>query len=144
MLPLPVSLSGRRRFSPRGLRSHRSAKDVLLTRARITNLGLLLLAGFTVLSLLLNLSYYFTSASSLSKQLPYYRRPSSILATIHRDESLSAVDHLVIVPGHAIWKGTDAAKRLSDDEWILEPYQRGGGRVSAFYNHIASGHHPER
>ncbi|OSX66272.1 hypothetical protein POSPLADRAFT_1177689 [Postia placenta MAD-698-R-SB12] len=139
MLPLPVSLSGRRSISRHSLRpSHRSTKDVLLSRARVTNLGFLLLAAVTALSLLANLSHYFTSSSSISRFLDS-EQPSSILATLQRDPSLAAVNHLIIVPGHAVWKGTDPKLRLYDEEWILEPYQRGGGRTSAFYKHIATG-----
>ncbi|KAJ8521192.1 hypothetical protein ONZ45_g2079 [Pleurotus djamor] len=51
----------------------------------------------------------------------------------------SALKHLIIVPGHSIWRGASAADRLNEDDWILEPYQRGGGRVAAFYDHIAKG-----
>ncbi|KAG6821023.1 hypothetical protein H0H93_007913 [Arthromyces matolae] len=40
---------------------------------------------------------------------------------------------------HAIWKGIDPDLRLNEDQWILEPYQTGGGRVSAFFAHILRG-----
>ncbi|KAI0930547.1 hypothetical protein AcV5_007232 [Taiwanofungus camphoratus] len=137
MLPLPVSLSARREFRRHNTRSYRNTKDILLSRGRVTNLGLLLLASFAVLSFLSNLRYYFSSNNPPG--LALVTPPAGILATIERDDSLAALDHLIIVPGHAIWKGTDATRRLSDEEWILEPYQRGGGRVAAFYHHILSG-----
>ncbi|OBZ67023.1 Uncharacterized protein C57A10.07 [Grifola frondosa] len=70
---------------------------------------------------------------------PSPRPPLGILATIERHDALSAIDHLIIVPGHAIWKGSSIAQRLDDDEWILEPYQRGGARVAAFFKHILAG-----
>ncbi|KAH9839441.1 uncharacterized protein C8Q71DRAFT_749535 [Rhodofomes roseus] len=138
MLPLPISSSRKRQLSRHGLRHPRSTKDVLLTRARVTNLGLVLLSSVTVLSLLFNLSYHFSSPDYL--QLPPGRSPpSDILSTIQRHDALSTIDHLIMVPGHAVWKGTDVTRRLDDEEWILEPYQRGGGRVAAFYQHIAAG-----
>jgi len=52
---------------------------------------------------------------------------------------MAPLHHLIIVPGHAIWKGSDPQKRTQDSEWILESYQKGGGRVQAFYDHIAAG-----
>lgn len=138
MLPLPVS-SRTRPLLRSGLRHHRSTKDALLTRARITNLGLLLLSGVTVLSLLFNLSYYFSTPAFHPQSLYHGAPPADILSTIQRHEALSEIDHLIMVPGHAIWRGTDIRRRLDDDEWILEPYQRGGGRVAAFYQHIETG-----
>jgi len=108
-------------------------------RARVTNLGLLLLSGVTVLSLFFNLRYYFSSPRGISQQLLHHPLPSDISSTIHRHDALSTIDHLIMVPGHAIWKGSDVKRRLDDEEWILEPYQRGGGRVAAFYQHIAAG-----
>lgn len=130
-LPSPV-LSRRpfRRESKRTL-----SVDVLLSRSRITNLAVVLLAGITALSLLVNLSYWLSSPSSS------HARPSgkSISATIARPRALQGLSHLVIVPGHAIWEGTDASARLDEDNWVLEPYQRDGGRVDAFFQHITRG-----
>ncbi|KAL6305768.1 hypothetical protein BKA93DRAFT_776649 [Sparassis latifolia] len=138
MLPFPVSLSGRHQYPRQKSRSHRSTKDVLLTQSRVTNLGLLLLASLTAISLLFNLRFYFSASRN---PLPYQFVPTanSILSTIQRDRAVSVLDHLIIVPGHAVWKGTNAERKLDDDEWILEPYQRGGGPVSAFYKHITTG-----
>ncbi|KAH9858594.1 hypothetical protein C2E23DRAFT_799272, partial [Lenzites betulinus] len=42
-----------------------------------------------------------------------------------------------MVPGHAIWKGASLDARFDEDQWVLEPYQRGGGRIAAFFKHIA-------
>lgn len=112
----------------------------------MTNLGLLLLASVAALSFLLNVVFYLSSGGdhgrSLKKPPPKtspHAKPSSILSTIQRDPALSSLSHLIIVPGHAIWKGTDPARRLDEDDWVLEPYQHGGGRVDAFYDHIATG-----
>ncbi|KZT72146.1 hypothetical protein DAEQUDRAFT_749578 [Daedalea quercina L-15889] len=139
MLPLPISSSRKRRLSRSGLRHRRSVKDALLTRARITNLGLSLLTCVAVLSLLFNLSYHLSSPTNSTYQSLHRPLPFDILSTIQRHDVLSTIDHLIMVPGHAIWKGTDVRRRLDEEEWILEPYQRGGGRVDAFYRHIAAG-----
>lgn len=137
MLPFPATFSSNRDYARYG-RRYRSTKDVLLTRARVTNLGFLLLAGFSVLSFLVNLGFYFSSGPAQRHSFPHFTA-DGLTATIDRDDMLTSLDHLIIVPGHAIWTGTSPERRLDDDEWILEPYQRGGGRVSAFYNHIATG-----
>ncbi|KAI1785872.1 hypothetical protein LXA43DRAFT_1113146 [Ganoderma leucocontextum] len=132
MLPLPASFS--RTHSRRsgyglgsGLRQahYRSTRDVLLTRARVTNLGFLLLAAFAALSFLLNLRTE--------------RGPEGDMETLQRDRTLEGIDHLIMVPGHAIWKGTSVEESTDEDAWVLEPYQRGGGRVAAFFRHIAGG-----
>jgi len=47
------------------------------------------------------------------------------------------LNHLIIVPGHAIWNGASADSRLDETFWTLESYQRSSGRLEAFYQHIA-------
>ncbi len=149
MLPLPASFS---RTHPRrpgyyglgsGLRQahYRSTRDVLLSRARVTNLGFFLLAAFAALSFLLNVLHYFTDPSSSSyDDGGRGGGPRGIWETLRRDKALDDIDHLIMVPGHAIWKGTSAEERLDEDAWVLEAYQRGGGRVAAFFRHIAGGY----
>ncbi|KAK4704890.1 hypothetical protein P7C70_g1323, partial [Phenoliferia sp. Uapishka_3] len=39
------------------------------------------------------------------------------------------------VPGHAIFTGCQASQATSDEDWILEPYQKGGS-VRTFIKHI--------
>ncbi len=138
MLPAPVSYHAKREFH---LRSQRRTRDILLSRARVTNLGLVLLISFAALSFLFNLGYYFSYGAG-SYSLPHLHdsSPEAILSTIERSKTLSSINHLVIVPGHAIWKGTHPERGLDEDNWILEPYQRGGGRVAAFYGHIVRGY----
>lgn len=63
-----------------------------------------------------------------------------MLATISRANALADLDHLVVVPCHAIWQGGDPSSRLNEEDWILEPYQKGGNRVAAFFNHIERGY----
>ena len=60
-------------------------------------------------------------------------------STITRQETATRLEHLIIVPGHAVWKGGDPRSRLDDDQWILEPYQKSGGRVATFFAHIQRG-----
>ena len=138
MLPLPVSLTSSRH--PRS-RHYRSTRDILLTRARITNLGFFLLAGFAAFSFLLNLVWYLAGSDdhAYDHEGPY-AAPRGIWETLQRDPALEGIDHLIMVPGHAIWKGTNLEARLDEDQWVLEPYQRGGGRVSAFFRHIVAGY----
>lgn len=135
MLPTPVSLHTRKdsRFRPR-----RRIRDVLLIRARVTNLALFMLAAFAGLSFLANLSYYLYTEPP-KYPLADYISPYSILATIERDRMLRSLDHLVIVPGHAIWKGSTPDHTLAESQWFLETYQKGGGRIYAFYRHITRG-----
>ena len=141
MLPLPVSFSRgytRGHVAPRLHR--RSLRDVLLARARVTNLGFYLLAAFAALSVLLNLLHALSAPrpdpdAHASAGGPY-AAPRGIWDTIARDRALAELDHLVLVPGHAIWRGNSVEERLDEDRWVLEPYQRGGGRVAAFFKHI--------
>jgi hypothetical protein len=114
--------------------SHRpSFTSLLSARSRLTNLGFAVLSAATCLSLLINLYYYHSSSP---KHLHFDYDPTQ---TIKREPWMAPLHHLIIVPGHAIWKGTDPQKRTLDSEWILESYQKGGGRVQAFYDHIAAG-----
>lgn len=112
-------------------------------RSRLTNLGVLLLAAFGCVSFLYNLVFIFSSSSTYphSSGVGFvgYTPPGSILATIRRDETLERLSHLIVVPGHAIWLGSKQDEALDEELWTLEDYQRGGGRVSAFVDHIKQG-----
>jgi hypothetical protein len=135
MLPAPVTFHSRQGSV---YRNHRSLRDVLISRARITNLGLYILLTFAVISLLFNMGYYFSNRSEayLVSKSPL---PHAILGTVAHDAELQALNHLVMVPGHAIWKGTQPGRVLDAENWLLEPYQNTPGRIGAFYNHIAKG-----
>ncbi|KAG8920527.1 hypothetical protein FRC02_000847 [Tulasnella sp. 418] len=52
---------------------------------------------------------------------------------------MSHITHLVMVAGHAVWKGCDPANRLDEGDWLLEERQKGGGNVEAFFSHIKRG-----
>ncbi|OJA10507.1 hypothetical protein AZE42_01702 [Rhizopogon vesiculosus] len=142
MLPSPVS-SNRRGTSqhtrPRSFSSSnlKRAFSLLRARSRFTNLSILLLAAFGCTSFLYNLAFIFSSSPPYN--LLAYTPPSSILATIARNSTLENLSHLIIVPGHAIWTGTQQGEVLDEDRWTLEEYQRGGGRIAAFVQHIKRG-----
>ncbi|KAF9787869.1 hypothetical protein BJ322DRAFT_1105910 [Thelephora terrestris] len=143
MLPSPV-LSRRYRVHSHPHRSvYRSLLDILLTRCRLTNLGLITISSIAALSLLLNLAHYLDSSSSPNK---YFGRNTYQLFDendnsqhVMREPWAESLDHLIIVPGHAIWKGVDPEKRSQDSEWILKPYQKGTGKIQVFWEHIAVG-----
>ncbi|KAF8633638.1 hypothetical protein AX15_001325 [Amanita polypyramis BW_CC] len=115
MIPLPVSTT-----SPR-----------LRSRARLSNAGLLLLLSLLTLSLLFNVTFYVSPRAI--DPLPH------LLTAIPHDDTRETLTHLIIVPGHAIWTGIDPNQRLSEDQWLLEPYQKGKGRLAAFFAHISRG-----
>lgn len=119
---------------------YRAALRSLSGRSRLTNLGVWLLAAFACISFLYNLAFIFSSSSTYPRSSGVgYRPPESILATIQRDETLERLSHLIVVPGHAIWSGSKQDQVLDEELWTLEDYQRGGGRVSAFVDHIRQG-----
>ncbi|KIK68925.1 hypothetical protein GYMLUDRAFT_236808 [Collybiopsis luxurians FD-317 M1] len=122
MLPEPVPYAKRRAAF-----SNRRTLDQLWSRARITNLGVLLLVALAFISLLINFRLLAVSS------VPH----SSIFSTLGRTGELADLDHLILVPGHAIWNGPSVDYRLDENMWTLEPYQRNGGRLEAFYQHIA-------
>ncbi|KAG0704738.1 hypothetical protein DFH29DRAFT_910719 [Suillus ampliporus] len=141
MLPSPVSSN--RRGTSQHLRSFstsdlKRALSLLRVRSRFTNLSILILAGCFCISFLYNLAFIFSPSPS---SLAAYTPPQSILSTIARNSTLENLTHLVIVPGHAIWTGTQSDQVLDEDRWTLEEYQRGGGsyRISAFVEHIRRG-----
>ncbi|EKM60566.1 uncharacterized protein PHACADRAFT_82175 [Phanerochaete carnosa HHB-10118-sp] len=135
MLPTPVSYHTKRDSISR---SKRPLRDVLLARARVTNLGLCILICIASVSLLVNLGYYSSSGPTthlISSEL----LPHPEISTVEHDSQLLSLDHLVMVPGHAIWKGSKPGRVLDEENWLLEPYQATKGRLEAFYNHIARG-----
>ena len=131
MLPSPVLTRYHRKpLRPAGRPGH-TRLDSLTRRSRITNLGVFLLAGCFAISFFLNLRFWAFHHSL------YPSQQSSRLqfATIDRPNIRNELDHLIIVPCHSIWRGSNSW--LEDKDWILESYQQGVGRVNAFYEHIA-------
>lgn len=52
---------------------------------------------------------------------------------------MSVLDHLIVVPGHAIWIGASAEDAEEEDAWLLGEYQKGRGSPSLYRAHIARG-----
>ena len=135
MLPAPVS------FQRRGhILGHtpRSLSKLLRAPARVTNLGALLLALLLAFSVLLNLRSFYRFSSSSSAIWDGSAR--SIVDTFpHRAVASQGLDHLVVVPGHAIWIGTRAEEAENEDAWLLLSIQKGRGSPSLLRAHIARG-----
>ncbi|SCZ88958.1 BZ3500_MvSof-1268-A1-R1_Chr1-1g00856 [Microbotryum saponariae] len=135
----------------------------LTKRSRMTNFAVLLLALVSGLSILLNVRLYLDqqvgslvlwrlcgnmrsdhrahNVATTNQQI--FRRPRpdtlvplSLRATL--PTSRAPLKHLVIIPGHAIWLGSNASRASLDQDWILEPFQKNGD-VRAYLKHIAKG-----
>lgn len=144
-------------YAPLPLSASR-AMTALRTRTRLTNLAVLILFSITGVSLLTNVSYMLSgwtpappSAVSLSRAAwdewdelassdkLHSGRPPSVETTITRDSRMADVDHLIMVPGHAVWVGHDpSVAAIHDDDWVLEHYQKGGS-VQTYVGHIERG-----
>jgi hypothetical protein len=119
----------------------------LRQRTRLTNLAVSLLTLSLCLSLLLNTSYILSSRPTrvasgwedlLSDDRISSGIPLSIESTVERDPKYSTLDHMIMVPGHAIWIGNDPGRAGDDDQWILENMQKGGS-VRTYRKHIERG-----
>jgi hypothetical protein len=135
ILPTPVSFFEHQRVFRGNLpSSQRWTFDRLLSHAQVTNLELILLSCFALLFFLFNLSYYFSNLRGF-----WNNTPPSITSMLSRTNAIQHLSHLIIILGHSIWKGSNPYYMRTEDEWVLEPYQKDGGRVSAFINHISRG-----
>ncbi|KAL7415483.1 hypothetical protein BDY24DRAFT_431908 [Mrakia frigida] len=120
----------------------RKVSELLRQRSRVTNLALVLILGLLGVSLVANFRGWMDGeettgggASSIGDLLP----PKVIADTVDISEEMKTLSHLIVVAGHGIWTGHDASLREKDDQWLLEPYQRGGQTVDAIFKHIQSG-----
>ena len=133
MLPSPTLANYHQRklrlVATRGRRHNRL--EFLTRRSRITNLGVFLLATCFAVSLLLNLRDWRLHHAFYTNQ----QNAKLQFATIERPPTRNNLDHLIVVPCHGIWRGSNSW--LEDKDWFLESYQQGTGRVRAFYDHIA-------
>lgn len=126
---------------PHPLRSpFHSCTPRLFARARTTNLAVLILASLCALSLLFNLRSFLSS----NRLHPQPQSPPPPSSPSHQNHpvapSYSQFTRLVIVPGHAIYIGSNPNLHDPFDphEWILEPYQinHPSSSIHAFINHI--------
>ena len=129
MLPTPVSFQRQRTliFNQRP----RSFAKFLRGPARLTNLSALVLLTLLALSLFINFRHLYSPIRNVALR--------SIIETLPSRPSASVLDHLVIVPGHAVWIGARAEEAEDEDSWLLAPYQRGRRRPSIFRAHISLG-----
>ena len=132
MLPSTVLVTYSRK--PLDLAGRHPRLESLTRRSRITNLGVFLLASCCIISFLLNLRYWAFHHSFYPNQ----QSAKLQFATIDRPPTRNELDHLIVVPCHSIWRGSNSW--LEDKDWILESYQQGAGRVNAFFEHIAHRH----
>lgn len=168
MLPLPSSSSSsstrrNRIYFPSNPPSSQSFIGHLRSRTRLTNLAVGLILLLTISSLLLNASYHFSrdpsdygrgrdgreykyatsSGGSKGKgswdtTIGNEEGRRSIEDTIDRDPRMEKLDHMVMVPGHAIYLGSNPEKVQEDEEWVLEPMQKGKS-VGTFIKHVKEG-----
>ncbi|KAJ7690658.1 hypothetical protein B0H17DRAFT_583014 [Mycena rosella] len=108
MLPKPVSTYRRHGFTLR--------RSALLNRSRATNLAVLGLVATLTISLVFNILYLYSDAPPLNP-------PMSLLASLPDFQHTSNLNHLIIVPGHAIFTGTDPNLRMRVDQWAFQSYQ---------------------
>ncbi|KIJ27896.1 hypothetical protein M422DRAFT_190421, partial [Sphaerobolus stellatus SS14] len=166
MLPAPVYARTRPPRNRLGLRiypnvnnrSHgghlgllENARFGLLARSKAT---IFLLSCVLAISVLFNL-YFYTQGPLIDVQYKtapsYFSYPKNLGIFLpsnpSKDEqrgippaSINA-SHLIVVPGHAIWTGSDLEDVYDEDNWILEPYQKGhdGRSVKVFVEHIKAG-----
>lgn len=125
-------------------RSAQGVSDRFRARTRLTNLAVTIITSSLCLSLLVNFKLWSSGRVrsgdgeiSLFSSAPG-SKIASIEQTIDRTDDLTRLTHLVLVAGHAIWKGGQADRRDDDDNWVLTPIQKGGS-VKTFYKHIEAG-----
>lgn len=136
--------------------SAQSLAERLRARTRLTNLAVALLVLGLGASALINANLWLSTRypngyrshhDSFDRDQAHHHSPPlnlqknnapSIEATIERTGEIAGLTHLIMVAGHAIWKGADPEKREEDDEWVLTPIQKGGS-VRTFYKHIEAG-----
>ncbi|WVO15800.1 hypothetical protein L204_103462 [Cryptococcus depauperatus] len=142
MLPLP---NAARRGHASDASSH--ILNTLRARTRLTNLAVVFLILALMVSLILNFNVvlktsqkpsYSSWLNSATPEQLHSPIPLSLHTTIERDPRYAYIDHLIMVPGHAIWLGHDADRVEQDEDWILEPMQKGGS-IQTFVKHIRRG-----
>ena len=150
MLPLPTSSRPKQpriffpSLPPNQSYTSQSLLTYLRARTRLTNLAITVILCGLSLSIVLNLSLYLSSVNPFPARRKGIRIPLelevplSIETTIERDPRFAELDHLIMVPGHAIWTGHDASMANEDEDWILETMQKGGS-VKTFIRHIEEG-----
>ncbi|WFD03333.1 hypothetical protein MOBT1_002022 [Malassezia obtusa] len=115
----------------------------LAARSRVTNLGVALLAIALAISVLLNMRHTTRIVTepvvqNTGIECPErFRNMRAVLPILPGHDKVK-LTHLVVVAGHAIWKGNTGSSVTDDANWFLEEYQRGGS-VNTFVQHIETG-----
>lgn len=115
-----------------------SLRDRLLSRSRATNLAVVIFGCILGISLIANFRHAFLLSHSAYTQR-FDSVPELMADTVTYNHSIFDLDHLIIVAGHAIWKGGDPEDFKFDTEWVLDVAQKGRGNPEAFHAHIAKG-----
>ncbi|GAA5940704.1 uncharacterized protein JCM15063_006333 [Sporobolomyces koalae] len=149
-LPLPVSSQRRStgslslstanadpttsKFRVRGSISFlRNRTKLLHQRARTSNLAVLALALVALVSLYYHAKHYvLRNQDTFAPPVPH-----SLESTLNRAHS--ELNHLVMIPGHAIWQGCDASHATQDTDWILQDFQKDGKHVTTYLRHLTKG-----
>jgi hypothetical protein len=130
-----LSLPGNFHAPPSSLQ-HRQTTTV---RALIAGVVIGLVIGFSIFHTSSSSSSSFASfASSSSNKAPNNDAAAYSLDTqgVNR---FAALEHLVVVTGHAVYMAGDFAASAKDESWWLASYQKGNGQLDAFRAHIARG-----
>lgn len=115
-----------------------SAGNYWREASRATNLAVTLLGGLLILSLLFNLRLWLGDEVFRTGSKEVVLAPMSIRATLGTPRS--ALKHLIIVPGHALWIGEKASEAdTNEGDWLLEPFQSGDGSIATYISHITKG-----
>jgi hypothetical protein len=111
----------------------------LCSPARLTNLGALLLSSLLTFSLLLNFRLFYLDSQTIHNAAPRILRSIVEALPERRPSASSGLDHLVIVPGHAIWIGARKEDAEVEILWLLASYQKECRRPTVFRSHISRG-----
>ncbi|WFD00423.1 hypothetical protein MYAM1_003172 [Malassezia yamatoensis] len=120
-----------------------SIQSRLAARSRVTNLGVVMMTFALVVSLMLNMRHttrivHVPVAQSSGVECPErFGNVRSVLPVLPGYGKVK-LTHLVMVAGHAVWKGDPSASITDENNWFLEEYQRNGS-VNTFLQHIETG-----
>lgn len=101
--------------------------------------GLKTLTGSLTLILIFATMFYFIRINSESTDTitGTLRNLLPSTVTASSPSKLEHASHLVIVPGHGIWKGTGDG--LDDSDWYMSKFQQGPSISHTFLKHIQTG-----
>jgi len=112
-----------------------------IIRSRFLAIGLfasLVFVTFVTLSKAAPLIRNHARVDSRLQDAAGFQENMNVIEQIYRgrEKLRDNIDHLIIVPGHAIL--LDKFNYMSDDAWVLETFQK-GGHVQTYVDHIIRG-----